>query len=118
MATTRSNLHPICGVDDPRRSSVLTLPLLIAVLLLISSVATTAHGQDAPENGAAYSYPYAEETSPAVRDQLFAELARDVEALEQRLGIVKRVIQLVSPSVVHIQAKKNASYGNNYRGLD
>ncbi|WP_197524995.1 S1C family serine protease [Botrimarina hoheduenensis] len=34
----------------------------------------------------------------------FQELARDVEALEPQLGVIKRVARLVAPSVVHIEA--------------
>ncbi|MCA9266976.1 MAG: trypsin-like peptidase domain-containing protein [Planctomycetales bacterium] len=44
--------------------------------------------------------------SPEARDQLYAELARDVEALERQGNILKRVVQLVKPTVVHIDANK------------
>jgi hypothetical protein len=94
------------------------LPPAIAILLVVSSAATTARGQESPESGNPNSYSYAADNSPSVRERLFAELARDVEAMEQRLGIVKRVIRLVSPSVVHIQAKKNSSYGDSYSTVD
>jgi serine protease Do len=39
------------------------------------------------------------------REKLFSELAADVEALERQTSIVKRVVQLVQPTVVHIEAK-------------
>lgn len=42
--------------------------------------------------------------APVDRDQLYAELARDVDALEGELGIYKRVAKLVAPSVVHIES--------------
>jgi serine protease Do len=48
--------------------------------------------------------------APAERDRLFAELDRDVAALDRELGIYKRVVQLVSPSVVHVQAKALPEY--------
>jgi serine protease Do len=39
------------------------------------------------------------------RDAEYAALARDVNALERELGIVKRVVKLVTPAVVHIEAR-------------
>ena len=44
-------------------------------------------------------------TAASERDRLFDELHRDAAAMERELGIYKRVVQLVAPSVVHIQAK-------------
>ena len=45
------------------------------------------------------------ETAAESREQLYGELAADVEALERQGNIVKRVVQLVQPTVVHIEAK-------------
>jgi hypothetical protein len=39
------------------------------------------------------------------RDAEYSALARDVSALERELGIVKRVVKLVTPAVVHIEAR-------------
>ena len=44
------------------------------------------------------------------REQEFAQLARDVEALDAQLSIFKRVARLVSPSVVHIEATPLPQY--------
>jgi serine protease Do len=44
------------------------------------------------------------------RDQLYAELQRDVAAMDRELSIYKRVVQLVAPSVVHVQAKPLAEF--------
>jgi serine protease Do len=44
------------------------------------------------------------------RERLFAELQKDVAAMDRELGIYKRVVQLVAPSVVHVQAKPLAEY--------
>ena len=44
------------------------------------------------------------------REQQFADLARDVEALQRELGIYKRVAKLVSPSVVHVEATPLPQY--------
>ena len=54
----------------------------------------------------------AQATAPAQsgREQQFADLARDVEALSRELGIYKRVAKLVSPSVVHVEATPLPQY--------
>ena len=44
------------------------------------------------------------------REELYQELARDVQLLQRELGIYKRVIKLVSPSVVHIEATPLPQY--------
>lgn len=44
------------------------------------------------------------------REQQFAELSRDVDALDRELGIYKRVAKLVSPSVVHVEATPLPQY--------
>lgn len=44
------------------------------------------------------------------REQAFAQLDRDVESLDAQLGIYKRVIKLVSPSVVHVEATPRPQY--------
>lgn len=48
------------------------------------------------------------------RDLLYDNLARDVAALERRLGIVKRVVRLVQPTVVHIEAARSREYQLQY----
>lgn len=47
---------------------------------------------------------------PSEREQAFVELSRDVESLDAQLGIFKRVVRLVSPSVVHIEATPLPQY--------
>ncbi len=44
------------------------------------------------------------------RQQQFADLSSDVDALSRELGIYKRVAKLVSPSVVHIEATPLPQY--------
>lgn len=51
-----------------------------------------------------------EPVAPVNREQEFAQLARDVEALDAQLSIFKRVARLVSPSVVHIEATPLPQY--------
>ena len=44
------------------------------------------------------------------REQLFSDLARDVESLDRELSIYKRVAKLVSPSVVHVESTPLPQY--------
>ncbi|MEO8495622.1 MAG: hypothetical protein ABI614_11170, partial [Planctomycetota bacterium] len=43
------------------------------------------------------------------RDQLYDDLAAEVNALDAQLGLIKKVIRLVRPTVVHIEASKQAA---------
>ena len=44
---------------------------------------------------------------PEVREQLYQQLFRDVEALERQGNVLKTVVKLVGPTVVHIEAKRS-----------
>src|SRR6476646_8493422 len=44
------------------------------------------------------------------RDAEYAALARDVDSLGREFGLVKRVVKLVTPSVVHIESKPLPKY--------
>jgi serine protease Do len=44
------------------------------------------------------------------RDNEYAALARDVETLDREFSLVKRVVKLVTPAVVHIESKPLAKY--------
>ena len=44
------------------------------------------------------------ESTVSLRDALFDELAQDAERYQKQYGIVKRVVRLVSPTIVHIDA--------------
>ncbi|MBW8883818.1 MAG: trypsin-like peptidase domain-containing protein [Planctomycetia bacterium] len=52
----------------------------------------------------------------AARDRLYTELAADVEELEQRGSILKRVVKLVTPAVVHIEARRETDATRPARG--
>jgi serine protease Do len=56
--------------------------------------------------------------SPSIsdRDRLYAELAADVQELEQRGSVVKRVVKLATPAVVHIEARRDAEGSRPARG--
>lgn len=49
-------------------------------------------------------------TDEGQRQQLYQRLANDVEAFEARHNILKTVVRLVSPTVVHIQWRAGGSY--------
>jgi serine protease Do len=68
---------------------------LLTTLFLLAS-ASTSFAQDADED-----YP-----SPEARAKLFQELNRDVDWLERQGNVLKRVVKLVKPTVVHIEAEK------------
>lgn len=53
--------------------------------------------------------------SAAARDALYAELAADVAEFEQRGNLLKRVVKLVTPAVVHIEAKRETENGRGGR---
>jgi serine protease Do len=44
------------------------------------------------------------------RDREYAALARDVAALDREFGLIKRVVKLVTPAVVHIEAQLMPRY--------
>ncbi len=48
--------------------------------------------------------------APTDRDRLYDELGRDVAAMDRELGIYKRVVDLMAPSVVHVEATPLASF--------
>ncbi len=44
-------------------------------------------------------------------DAAFADLAREAEVYEQKHGLLKKIVQVTKPIVVHIEAKKRAGTG-------
>lgn len=52
-------------------------------------------------------------TDPGERQRLFHELGLEVEELERRGNILKTVVRLVSPTVVHIEAEKRETSGSS-----
>jgi serine protease Do len=53
--------------------------------------------------------------TPSAREAQFADLARDVAALEKQGSVLKRVVKLVKPSVVHLEATRDAEEGSARR---
>ncbi|MFW6170625.1 MAG: S1C family serine protease [Planctomycetota bacterium] len=50
--------------------------------------------------------------SKADRDQLYQEVAKEVEAFERHGNLLKKVIQLAQPTVVHVETKKTDTHGS------
>jgi len=50
------------------------------------------------------------------RERLYAELAADVAELEQRGNILKRIVKLATPAVVHIEARRESESTRSARG--
>lgn len=71
---------------------------VLAVCLVVGAGAADCHAQ----------YALATSHSKAERDRAYQELATEVEPLIQRQRLLKKVIALVQPSVVHIEARKVA----------
>jgi serine protease Do len=81
---------------------------VIALALLSTALAAPSYSQvtGATTFGASA-------TTPSDREREYAALARDVDALEREFGLIKRVVKLVTPAVVHIEA----SLLPKYRGM-
>ena len=60
--------------------------------------------------------PGASPTSLTARDQQFESLGREVDQFQRQANILKTVIKLVSPSVVHIDAERIETLGRSRRG--
>jgi serine protease Do len=56
--------------------------------------------------------------SPADRDRQFAELAKEAEAFERAMLVLKRCAAIVKPSVVHIEADKLDAAGRPRRNAE
>ncbi|WP_425397695.1 S1C family serine protease [Aeoliella sp.] len=76
-----------------------TLPKALCLLAV-----SCALGQMWPTEALAQIAALGATSTANEREQEYDQLARDVEALERELGIIKRVVKLVTPAVVHIEA--------------
>jgi serine protease Do len=90
--------------------------LVAATVFLFTAgfLSTSAFGQ--LTEVAAASAPI--DVSPTIRSDREAEyaaLARDVETFGRELGLVKRVVKLITPAVVHIESKPLPQYEGSMR---
>ncbi|MEX0641732.1 MAG: trypsin-like peptidase domain-containing protein [Pirellulales bacterium] len=88
------------------RAAIVAASLLVAVV-----ISNPAAGQFTDVAIASSSTP-ATSPSPSLaeRDAEYAALAKDVEAYGRELAIVKRVVRLVTPAVVHIEAEPKPQF--------
>ncbi len=77
-----------CGLQNGRRAAALAIAVL----------ATPLTAQEPS-------------TASTSRTKQYEELARDVAALEKHYGVLKKVVRLVRPTVVHIEAPKRRGCG-------
>jgi serine protease Do len=97
------------------RSSRLAAPTFCVLAffgLLASGLARPAASQ-LTEATVASSTTTSAPASATDRDREFAVLSRDVDSFEREFGLIKRVVKLITPSVVHVEASLLAKY----RGL-
>ncbi len=95
------------GADQ--RGAVLATALLFCAAFLSptlfspngSAFAQTPAGQ--PSAGQEFTHPLYQ---PEVRNQLYQQLYVDVAAVEKHGNILKTVVKLIGPTVVHIEAKR------------
>jgi serine protease Do len=107
------------GIMAQRRSalwaaSLVSLGLAIGFVIQPLRYPTMARGQ----NAAGLADPsLGDSAEPVDRDERFESLSRDVSHLIQQGRILNRIVQLVDPSVVHIDTEKtdrtSARYGGN-----
>lgn len=79
-------------------------PCFVALLLFWGSTLPLLHAQPASED-AFEELP----TTAEARQRLYQEIDREVAALEQQGALLKRVVRVVTPTVVHIEAMKSSS---------
>jgi len=86
---------------------MLRFRLLTLAMLLLATMNLPAFGQSLlPASGSSLSLS---DDSPALesREQQFAALAAEVALLEREGNVLKRVIRLTRPTVVHIEARRD-----------
>lgn len=72
----------------------------------------------APIHAAESQTPADDPARGSLRDALFDELADDAERFQEQYGIVKRVVRLVRPTIVHIESYSNTSNNLQSNTLD
>jgi serine protease Do len=85
-----------------RRQSALTPRLVLTLLLAVCA----SSGRSVPAQEPAAGVPDGE-----ARERLFREVAAEVASLQRQGSLLKKVVQLVKPTVVHIEAEKPLPQG-------
>src|SRR6266404_6348955 len=95
----------------------IAMPTAARLSALLALTSLLGCGAAALADDLATNAPAASSTSTAsARDQLYEELAADVAELEQRGSVLKRVVKLVKPAVVHIEARRETEGSRPARG--
>jgi serine protease Do len=101
--TTPKHLNPCGG-----QALLLTFALIGATtapaLAQVSDLATAAPATSSPNSVTQTA------ATTGVREAEYASLARDVETLDREFGLVKRVVKLVTPTVVHIESRPDEKF--------
>lgn len=84
-------------------------PLLASLLLVLGAAAGWWLQDTLPAPAHAQSPVYEEEPNEAERARLYDALHQDVAALEAQGNVLKKVVKLVKPTVIHIEAKKRST---------
>jgi serine protease Do len=89
-----------------------------AILLLALALVGVAASVSAASSDENIATPGATSSGASIvsRDELYSQLAADVADLEQRGSILKRVVKLVTPAVVHIEARRENDTARSPRG--
>jgi serine protease Do len=105
MIPTNSVRRAIAGGGAPFAfASLLACLTATPVGAQVSNVATATPAAATPEKGPVVTAAATE------RDAQYAALARDVQSLDREFGLIKRVVKLVTPAVVHIESKPLPKY--------
>jgi S1-C subfamily serine protease len=91
--------------------------VLAATLCLAAGMALPAQAQ-LTEATVAGTGDAAAPASTSDRDREFAALSRDVDSMEREFGLIKRVVKLVGPTVVHVEASLLAKYRSGLLSIE
>jgi len=97
--TKRRRTTSLLQLPTPMRFTRYFATSAVAVLIAAAGIVSSASAQltDAAAVGTSSA-------SGSERDREFAALSRDVDALDREFSLIKRVVKLVTPTVVHIEA--------------
>jgi serine protease Do len=99
-------IRPFAGVV------MLAMSLFLAAGPARPAQAQLAEAAVASTTSAAPAAPNAE------REREFAALSRDVDSMEREFGLIKRVVKLVGPTVVHVEASLTAKYRSGLQSIE
>lgn len=107
MTRYNSSWHRRCSINVPsnRTRQPRRVAAMAAGLLLVMLAAATTRAQQLATDV----------VDPQERQRLYDELVREVDQLARPLGLLKKVVRLVRPTVVHIEADHDELDGNSRR---